>query len=52
MELKNLKLDLKEGVSKKTNRSYSKIDLILPNGLILASVFLNAKDLYLVKNSK
>ena len=52
MELKNIKLDLQEGVSKKTNKHYSKIDLVLSNGLVIASVFLNDKDLFIIKNCK
>ena len=52
MEVKNIRLELTEGTSKKTNKKYSKLDVVLPSGIVLCSYFLNDKDLYLLKCSR
>lgn len=52
MEVKNVRLELTEGVSKKSNKKYNKLDVVLSNGIILCSYFLNDKDLYLLKSAR
>lgn len=52
MEIKNIRLELTEGVSKKSNKKYNKLDVVLPNGIVLCSYFLNDKDLYLLKSAR
>lgn len=51
-ELKSVKVVATSGISQKTGKQYNKIDIILENGLILCTYWLNNKDLYIVKNLK
>lgn len=51
-QLKTVSVMHVSGVSKKTGRAYDKIDLVLENGVILFTYWLNGKDLYIVRNIK
>lgn len=49
-ELKNLKIMLTTGVSEKSKKPYSKLDVCLSNGVVICTYWLSDKDLYILNN--
>ena len=49
-EIKNLKIFLTTGISEKSKKPYSKLDICLPNGIVVGTYWLTDKDLYILNN--